>query len=173
MFKSPRAHHPHGSGGVAQLGEHLLCTQGVVGSNPVASMIADVVGQFFHSSYEVVVVRVVPRSRLCGPRGCAPKTLERSGDSSYEGHVVDALAVRGDEGRRSLRKASGSGQARDDPKISEWGNPAGFMPSHPQGSQPGELKHLSTRRKGNQRDSVSSGERTRTSPNRLACRSGL
>ena len=29
-------------------------------------------------------------------------------------------------------------------------------------SEPGELKHLSTRRKGHQRDSVSSGERTRT-----------
>ena len=31
-------------------------------------------------------------------------------------------------------------------------------------SEPGELKHLSTRRKGHQRDSVSSGERTRTRP---------
>ena len=31
-------------------------------------------------------------------------------------------------------------------------------------SEPGELKHLSNRRKGHQRDSVSSGERTRTSP---------
>ena len=31
-------------------------------------------------------------------------------------------------------------------------------------SKPGELKHLSTRRKGHQRDSVSSGERTRTRP---------
>ena len=30
--------------------------------------------------------------------------------------------------------------------------------------EPGELKHLSTRRKGHQRDSVSSGERTRTRP---------
>ena len=30
--------------------------------------------------------------------------------------------------------------------------------------KPGELKHLSTRRKGHQRDSVSSGERTRTRP---------
>jgi hypothetical protein len=38
--------------------------------------------------------------------------------------MVDALAVGGDEGRRSLRKASGSGQARDDPRMSEWGNPA-------------------------------------------------
>ena len=32
------------------------------------------------------------------------------------------------------------------------------------GGEPGELKHLSTRRKGHQRDSVSSGERTRTRP---------
>jgi hypothetical protein len=31
-------------------------------------------------------------------------------------------------------------------------------------SEPGELKHLSTRRKGHQRDSVSSGERTRIRP---------
>lgn len=30
--------------------------------------------------------------------------------------------------------------------------------------KPGELKHLSNRRKGHQRDSVSSGERTRTRP---------
>jgi hypothetical protein len=30
--------------------------------------------------------------------------------------------------------------------------------------EPGELKHLSTPRKGHQRDSVSSGERTRTRP---------
>ena len=43
---------------------------------------------------------------------------------SYKGHMVDALAVGGDEGRRSLRKAPGSGQARDDPEMSEWGNPA-------------------------------------------------
>ena len=33
------------------------------------------------------------------------------------------------------------------------------------GRAPGELKHLSTPRKRNQRDSVSSGERTRRSPN--------
>ena len=44
--------------------------------------------------------------------------------NSYKGHTVDALAVRGDEGRRSLRKALGSGQARDDPGMSEWGNPS-------------------------------------------------
>ena len=39
-------------------------------------------------------------------------------------HVVDALAITGDEGRSSLRKASGSWQTSIDPKMSEWENPA-------------------------------------------------
>jgi len=39
-------------------------------------------------------------------------------------HVVDALAMIGDEGRDSLRKAAGSRQMGADPQISEWGNPA-------------------------------------------------
>jgi hypothetical protein len=37
--------------------------------------------------------------------------------------MVDALAVEGDEGRGSLRKASGSWQTSFDPAMSEWGNP--------------------------------------------------
>ena len=37
--------------------------------------------------------------------------------------MVDALAITGDEGRGSLRKASGSLQTSFDPEISEWGNP--------------------------------------------------
>jgi hypothetical protein len=39
-----------------------------------------------------------------------------------------------------------------------------FLNSIGNKSEPGELKHLSTRRKGHQRDSVSSGERTRIRP---------
>jgi hypothetical protein len=39
-------------------------------------------------------------------------------------HMVDALAITGDEGRDSLRKASGSWQISFDPEMSEWGNPA-------------------------------------------------
>jgi len=39
-------------------------------------------------------------------------------------HVVDALAITGDEGRGSLRKATGSWQTSFDPSMSEWGNPA-------------------------------------------------
>ncbi len=38
-------------------------------------------------------------------------------------HMVNALAITGDEGRDSLRKASGSWQISFDPEMSEWGNP--------------------------------------------------
>jgi len=38
-------------------------------------------------------------------------------------HVVDALAITGEEGRGSLRKAAGSWQTSIDPQMSEWGNP--------------------------------------------------
>ena len=38
-------------------------------------------------------------------------------------HVVDALAITGEEGRGSLRKAPGSWQTSFDPGMSEWGNP--------------------------------------------------
>lgn len=44
--------------------------------------------------------------------------------SSEQVHVVDALAITGEEGRGSLRKAAGSWQTSFDPQISEWGNPA-------------------------------------------------
>ena len=44
--------------------------------------------------------------------------------SSDKVHVVDALAITGDEGRRSVRKAPGSPQTGFDPEMSEWGNPA-------------------------------------------------
>ena len=50
--------------------------------------------------------------------------------SSDEVHVVDALAITGDEGRGSLRKAAGSRQTGFDPQISEWGNPARKGYSH-------------------------------------------
>ena len=43
--------------------------------------------------------------------------------------MVNALAVGAEEGRCSLRKASGSWQTSFDPRMSEWGNPAGVMSS--------------------------------------------
>ena len=54
--------------------------------------------------------------------------MERKGSSamgtSEQVHMVDALAITGEEGRGSLRKATGSRQTDLDPWMSEWGNPA-------------------------------------------------
>jgi hypothetical protein len=66
---------------------------------------------------------------------------------------------------------------RVDPWVSEWGNPAGVTAGDggPKGpfkgpasrqAKPGEVKHLSNRRNRKRTiDSVSSGERSRKSPN--------
>ena len=71
-----------------------------------------------------------------------------------EGHLVDALAPRGDEGRGTLRKAQGRGE-----RSLILGCPNGathrreavsFSESIAGGGEPGELKHLSSRRKGKQ-----------------------
>ena len=54
-----------------------------------------------------------------------------------------------------------------DPKMSELGNqPVRVSATESIGArgEPGELKHLSTWRKGNHRDSLSSDERTGTRP---------
>jgi hypothetical protein len=78
--------------------------------------------------------------RLTRPRpsleNCRASTsiFERNSASelpSYEEPTVDALAPDADEGRGWLRKATGSCRPSFDPRISEWGNPAGVMPSHP------------------------------------------
>jgi len=82
--------------------------------------------------------------------------------------MVDALVSGTEEGRCKAAKAPGRCQATYDPAVSEWGNPALRKLGKPAlraGGEPGELKHLSTQRKRNQRDSVSSGERKRISPN--------
>ena len=84
------------------------------------------------------------------PRGSCRPAGEFEIGSSCKGQAVDALAPGGDEGRRSLRNAPSSWQASDDTGMSEWGNPVRVMPDYPRGSQRGELKHLSTRRKVNQ-----------------------
>ena len=65
------------------------------------------------------------------------------------------MAVRGDERRGSLRKASGRWQTTFDPEMSEWENPpvirqVSITEYIGYGGEPGELKHLSTQRKRNQ-----------------------
>ena len=58
-----------------------------------------------------------------------------------------------------LRKASVSRQTGFDPEMSEWGNPT-LMVIRVSGSERRELKNLSTYRKRNQRDSLSSASET-------------
>ena len=84
---------------------------------------------------------------------------------------MDALALRADEGRGTLRKAPVRRVQPQEPEVSEWGNPTGVMPCHPQGREPGELKHLSSPRK--REDSASSGERKRKSLNQHTSVLGL
>ena len=62
---------------------------------------------------------------------------------------------------------------RFDPEISEWGNLVVLIrhrlflnKDREKHAIPGEVKHLSNRRKRKRIDSVSSGERKRKSPNR-------
>ena len=60
-----------------------------------------------------------------------------------------------------------------DPEESEWGNPVRFIAHYllpeiqnrAKEAKPGELKHLSTLRKRNHRDSLSNGERSGNSLN--------
>ena len=69
-------------------------------------------------------------------------------------HLVNALALRGEEGRSTLRKAAGR---REHPLIRGYPNGAthrfmtvSFNEYIVKGSERRELKHLSTYRKGNQ-----------------------
>ena len=66
--------------------------------------------------------------------GCRAKSDDRDGKRavSEQALVVDALALQAEEGRGALRKAPGSGRARSDPEIPEWGNPSAVMGGHTQ-----------------------------------------
>jgi hypothetical protein len=64
------------------------------------------------------------------PCSFLPRRVEECAISSYKEPTVDALAPGADEGRGWLRKATGSCLPSFDPWITEWGNPAGVMPSH-------------------------------------------
>jgi hypothetical protein len=94
--------------------------------------------------------RVVPAAGCGRGRGLL---LCMAGARAKQGHSVDALAPGGDEGRGTLRKAMGS---REQALIRGCPNGA----THPFGvaspesigwcGEPGELKHLSTRRNRHQ-----------------------
>ena len=74
-------------------------------------------------------------------------------DQVSKGHLVDALACTGDEGRGTLRKAAGSceqalirGCPNGETRLFE----SSYTEYIDMRSEPGELKHLSSQRKGNQ-----------------------
>jgi hypothetical protein len=95
----------------------------------VARRSADRGVELFESS--VPLTRPRPSLENCR---ASTSIFERNSASelpSYEEPTVDALAPDADEGRGWLRKATGSCRPSFDPWISEWGNPAGVMPSHP------------------------------------------
>ena len=75
--------------------------------------------------------------------------------SSEEGHRADALALRAEERRDKLRKAAGSGTYTLIRRCLNGGTHAGktrvsARESIARGGEPGELKHLSSRRKREQ-----------------------
>ena len=83
--------------------------------------------------------------------------------------MEDALALNAEEGRGTLRKAWGSCERAPIPGCpngeTRQRGPLSFIhESIVYEREPGELKHLSTRRK--RKDSQSSGERNGRSPNR-------
>ena len=78
---------------------------------------------------------------------------EYAGSQVQEGQLVNALAIRGDEGRGTLRKAPGR---REHPLIRRCPNGethpfrVSCVESIGTRGKRGELKHLSNRRNGNQ-----------------------
>ena len=98
--------------------------------------------------------------------------------SSKKERRVDALALRAEERRDKLRKAAGrskyplsrrylNGETRLDELQSS------IRQSITYGREPGELKHLSSRRKRKKIDFQSSGERNGKRPNHGACTVGF
>ena len=183
-------------GGIAQLGEHLPCKQGVRSSNLLIS-----IGQQeeklpertlktayqremkkfnFNRREKNLFFLKENREKNSFKEPCPYTTLVYGGRrSSREERRADALALGADERRDKLRKAAErskypvtrrclNGETRQEKLLSS------MRQSITHGGEPGELKHLSSRRKRKQiSDFLSSGERKGKSPNRIACDPGF
>ena len=162
------------SGGVAQLGEHLPCKQGVKSSNLSVSIPP---GEAWRSPYlEKSIQRrktrhqtstnrddTSTRGRHLAPRqieikeGSLGATLCAQGPGQAGRAQGGCLGTKGRRKTRQAAKSRGEGQIPDYPWVSEWGNPrrAGpCVPAHEsivRGRAPGELKHLSSRRRRRQK----------------------
>ncbi len=153
------------------MGEHLPCKQGVKGSNPFISMkrklllrrelLLNPKGCCLYLENRIPNQRSKSRNKqkskrkqaeIRRPAGSA--TLCTTG-SSRKRHGADALALGADERRNKLRKAAGRSRY---PKIRRCLNgetrrgkpPSPYTESIGVRREPGELKHLSNRRKRKQ-----------------------
>jgi hypothetical protein len=99
------------------------------------------------------------RGGLCGipRRNKVPPQSRNAVIKRRKGHLVDALALRGDEGRGTLRQARGrcersvipgSPNGATHPPRATWGVSCAELIGA--GGKPGELKHLSSRRNRHQ-----------------------
>ena len=85
----------------------------------------------------------------------ADATAREAGLAKQKGRRADALALGADERRDKLRKAAGSGTYAKNRRCLNGGTHAGktrvsARESIARGGEPGELKHLSSRRKRKQ-----------------------
>ena len=102
-------------GGLAQLGEHLPCKQGVESSNLLVSMSGEkeAAGRTLKTEYRERKIQNQKKERRKIPvRGITLDAGDRGKQRrlSKKGHRADALALRADERRDKLRKAAGSGK---------------------------------------------------------------
>ena len=157
------------NGGVAQLGEHLPCKQGVKSSNLSVSSRQREAGRVYLEKSIQRRYKTSETERISTRTGIAWK-CKATGMGGHAGHTRQRYAAvwgtgqagraqggcLGTKSRRKTRQAAkscGEGHMPGDPQVSEWGNPHGGSPhvsmrqhiTH--GGEPGELKHLSSRRK--------------------------
>ena len=157
-------------GGLAQLGEHLPCKQGVESSNLLVSTAGEPAKPYLENR---IPRHRHPRSgKAGGPperngkdnenqrrnerEAAGPHARGRRPGSSWKGRGADALALGADERRDKLRKAAGSGTCAKIRRFLNGETHAGKTrisagESIARGGEPGELKHLSSRRRRKQK----------------------
>ena len=147
------------------MGEHLPCKQGVKSSNLSVSIEYKAISSTQTAYLENFIQRMILRKDFQRNQTSEKQTENRMGNhtikkrynaiyrrSSKKEHRADALALRAEERRDKLRKAMGrskyplihgflNGETRLDRLQSS------MRQSITHGREPGELKHLSSRRK--------------------------
>ena len=155
------------NGGVAQLGEHLPCKQGVKSSNLSVSIEYEATSSTQTMYLENFIQRMILRKDFQRNQTSEKQTENRMGNhtvikkkrynaiyrrSSKKEHRADALALRAEERRDKLRKAMGRskyplihGSLNGETRLDRLQSSMRQSITH--GGEPGELKHLSSRRK--------------------------